>query len=218
MVITQGADPTVVALQGRLQKFPVSSSGSSSSIGSSSSSSFFLLTPMLRPGTQPLPLRPSCPCQVTRVPADKLVDTNGAGDAFVGGFLSQLVSAESPRRCSKWGHVPHVWWAGRAAGSLSHLARVWMGRGQAGCTRTCMPACQCAYSCASSMLRPLLHQAVPCSTTSPNLFALPLGRSSMQVCGKDVAECVRAGSYAASVIVQRGGCTFPDKPYGFAWA
>jgi adenosine kinase len=66
--------------------------------------------------------------QVTRVPADKLVDTNGAGDAFVGGFLSQLV------------------------------------------------------------------------------------------CGKDVAECVRAGSYAAGVIVQRSGCTFPDKPYGFAWA
>lgn len=39
-----------------------------------------------------------------------------------------------------------------------------------------------------------------------------------QVCGKDVAECVRAGSYAAGVIVQRGGCTFPDKPYGFQWA
>lgn len=86
VVITQGADPTVVALQGKLLKFPV-----------------------------------------TRVPDDKLVDTNGAGDAFVGGFLSQLV------------------------------------------------------------------------------------------CGKDVAECVRAGSFAAGVIVQRGGCTFPDKPYGFAW-
>ncbi len=39
-----------------------------------------------------------------------------------------------------------------------------------------------------------------------------------QVCGKDVAECVRAGSYAAGVIVQRSGCTFPDKPFGFAWA
>jgi adenosine kinase len=39
----------------------------------------------------------------------------------------------------------------------------------------------------------------------------------LQVCGKDVAECVRAGSFAAGVIVQRGGCTFPDKPYGFAW-
>jgi hypothetical protein len=39
-----------------------------------------------------------------------------------------------------------------------------------------------------------------------------------QACGKDVAECVRAGSYAAGVIVQRGGCTFPDKPYGFSWA
>ncbi|KAI7844663.1 hypothetical protein COHA_001752 [Chlorella ohadii] len=87
VVITQGADPTVVALGGRILKFPV-----------------------------------------TRVPADKLVDTNGAGDAFVGGFLSQLV------------------------------------------------------------------------------------------CGKDVAECVRAGSYAAGVIVQQSGCTFPDKPYGFSWA
>lgn len=40
----------------------------------------------------------------------------------------------------------------------------------------------------------------------------------VQVCGKDVAECVRAGSYAAGVIVQRSGCTFPDKPYGFSWA
>jgi len=64
---------------------------------------------------------------VTLIPADKLVDTNGAGDAFVGGFLSQLVA------------------------------------------------------------------------------------------GKDVAECVRAGHYAGGVIVQHGGCTFPDKPYGFAW-
>ena len=51
VVITQGADPTVVAAYGRIAKYPV-----------------------------------------TRVPADKLVDTNGAGDAFVGGFLSQLVS------------------------------------------------------------------------------------------------------------------------------
>ena len=64
---------------------------------------------------------------VTRVPQDKLVDTNGAGDAFVGGFLSQLVA------------------------------------------------------------------------------------------GKDVAECVRAGHYAGGVIVQQSGCTFPEKPYGFAW-
>jgi adenosine kinase len=64
---------------------------------------------------------------VTRVPEDKLVDTNGAGDAFVGGFLSQLVA------------------------------------------------------------------------------------------GKTVDECVRAGHYAGGVIVQQGGCTFPAKPYGFAW-
>ena len=86
VVFTQGGDATVVAVNGRIQMFPV-----------------------------------------TPVPSDKLVDTNGAGDAFVGGFLSQLVA------------------------------------------------------------------------------------------GKDVAECVRAGHYAGGVIVQRSGCTFPDKPYGFAW-
>ena len=36
-------------------------------------------------------MRANPPTQVTRIPSDKLVDTNGAGDAFVGGFLSQLV-------------------------------------------------------------------------------------------------------------------------------
>jgi adenosine kinase len=64
---------------------------------------------------------------VITLAADKLVDTNGAGDAFVGGFLSQLVA------------------------------------------------------------------------------------------GKAVAECVRAGNYAANVVIQRSGCTFPAKPE-FVWA
>lgn len=45
-------------------------------------------------GTNPQ-TAPSARLQVTRVPADKLVDTNGAGDAFVGGFLSQLVGSRS---------------------------------------------------------------------------------------------------------------------------
>lgn len=61
------------------------------------------------------------------LPKEKLVDTNGAGDAFVGGFLSQLVA------------------------------------------------------------------------------------------GKAVDECVRAGNYAANVIIQRSGCTFPETS-DFVWA
>lgn len=64
---------------------------------------------------------------VIRLPREKLVDTNGAGDAFVGGFLSQLVV------------------------------------------------------------------------------------------GKTIDECVRAGNYAANVIIQRSGCTFPEKAE-FQWA
>lgn len=64
---------------------------------------------------------------VISLPKEKLVDTNGAGDAFVGGFLSQLVT------------------------------------------------------------------------------------------GKDVHECCRAGNFAAHVVIQRSGCTFPEKPEGFQW-
>jgi adenosine kinase len=33
-----------------------------------------------------------------------LVDTNGAGDAFVGGFLSQLVLEKSIAECVRAGH------------------------------------------------------------------------------------------------------------------
>ncbi|KAK1284680.1 Adenosine kinase 2 [Acorus calamus] len=55
-VITQGADPVVVAEDGKVKLFPV-----------------------------------------ILLPKEKLVDTNGAGDAFVGGFLSQLVQGEEHR-------------------------------------------------------------------------------------------------------------------------
>ncbi|EIE21409.1 adenosine kinase isoform 1T-like protein [Coccomyxa subellipsoidea C-169] len=58
---------------------------------------------------------------------EKLVDTNGAGDAFVGGFLSQIVA------------------------------------------------------------------------------------------GKEIPEAVRAGNFAANVVIQRSGATFPEKPDGFTW-
>ncbi|KAH9602653.1 hypothetical protein KSS87_016013 [Heliosperma pusillum] len=80
-VITQGADPVVVAEDGKVKKFPV---------------------PVL--------------------PKEKLVDTNGAGDAFVGGFLSQLIQ------------------------------------------------------------------------------------------GKPIEDCVKAGNYGATAIIQRSGCTYPEKP------
>ncbi|KAH0470054.1 hypothetical protein IEQ34_001612 [Dendrobium chrysotoxum] len=59
---------------------------------------------------------------VILLPKEKLVDTNGAGDAFVGGFLSQLVKEKS------------------------------------------------------------------------------------------IDDCIRAGCYAANVIIQRSGCTYPEKP------
>ena len=41
---------------------------------------------------------------VEALPREKLVDTNGAGDAFVGGFLSQLVQAKDLSECVRAGH------------------------------------------------------------------------------------------------------------------
>ncbi|XP_073310080.1 adenosine kinase 2-like [Primulina huaijiensis] len=81
-VITQGADPVVVAEDGKVKLYPV-----------------------------------------ILLPKEKLIDTNGAGDAFVGGFLSQLVLE------------------------------------------------------------------------------------------KPIADCVKAGCYAANVIIQRSGCTYPENPH-----
>ncbi|CAN0364270.1 unnamed protein product, partial [Ectocarpus sp. 13 AM-2016] len=46
--------------------------------------------------------------KVDVLPKDKLVDTNGAGDAFVGGFLSQLMKNEDIAKCVDAGH-----WASR---------------------------------------------------------------------------------------------------------
>ena len=41
---------------------------------------------------------------VEPLPREKLVDTNGAGDAFVGGFLSQLVQGKDHAACVEAGH------------------------------------------------------------------------------------------------------------------
>ena len=39
-----------------------------------------------------------------RYSKEKLVDTNGAGDAFVGGFMSQLIKGEPLAKCVDAGH------------------------------------------------------------------------------------------------------------------
>jgi len=62
VVITQGCDPTIVAIRGLVTKHPV-----------------------------------------IALPKEKLVDTNGAGDAFVGGFLAALVKGKDMEGCCKAG-------------------------------------------------------------------------------------------------------------------
>lgn len=38
------------------------------------------------------------------------------------------------------------------------------------------------------------------------------GFLSQLVQEKPIEDCVRAGCYAANVIIQRSGCTYPEKP------
>jgi len=42
--------------------------------------------------------------EVKPIPADQIVDTNGAGDSFVGGFLSQFVQNKSLEKCIDCGN------------------------------------------------------------------------------------------------------------------
>merc|ERR1711890_170547 len=62
VVITQGADPTIVCINGQVTEYPISA-----------------------------------------LPKEKLVDTNGAGDAYVGGFLAALVKGKDIEGCCKAG-------------------------------------------------------------------------------------------------------------------
>jgi adenosine kinase len=62
VVITQGADPTIVATRGKVTKYPV-----------------------------------------IKLAKDQLIDTNGAGDAFVGGFLAALSKGKDIEGCCKAG-------------------------------------------------------------------------------------------------------------------
>lgn len=98
VIFTQGADPTVVAVHGKVALFPVSGPRAARGwgwrclvrgIGRSGCCACVecFTVPALRPfNNHSLPNT-----KVVRLPAEKLVDTNGAGDSFVGGFLSQLV-------------------------------------------------------------------------------------------------------------------------------
>ena len=63
VVITHGANPTIIATEGAVKEYPVH-----------------------------------------EIEADAIVDTNGAGDAFVGGFLSQLIQGKSVEQCVHAGH------------------------------------------------------------------------------------------------------------------
>merc|ERR1712025_807663 len=62
VVITQGCDPTIVAINGRVTEYPI-----------------------------------------IVLPKEKLVDTNGAGDSYVGGFLAGLAKGLPIAACCKAG-------------------------------------------------------------------------------------------------------------------
>ena len=49
-------------------------------------------------------LKNDCSFEVKDVPPEEIVDTNGAGDSFAGGFLSQYVKGKDLAKCMRAGH------------------------------------------------------------------------------------------------------------------
>lgn len=184
VVFTQGADPTIVAVNGKVQLFPV-----------------------------------------IRLPKEQIVDTNGAGGApaWVAFWPALTLGAQRARGLSGAG-VHQGIHAARPVSRLQNSA--------CSCLLAKTRATTC-FSCFSTVVtcygRRLLVAligggAAPVPPSRPPCHArlLPPGDAfvggflSQLVLGKEVAECVRAGNYAASVIIQRSGCTFPPKPE-FTW-
>lgn len=89
-----------------------------------------------------------------QVPAENIVDTNGAGDAFVGG--------ESTAK-------PTVLYA------------------------NCLYVSSCAVN------------YVPCECVSCKGFLAQL------IQGGSLAECMKCAHYVGNLVIQRSGCTFPEK-------
>ena len=55
---------------------------------------------------------------VHQIPSDKIVDSNGAGDAFVGGFLSRFVSGQDEKTCVAAGNYAAAYMIQRAGTKL----------------------------------------------------------------------------------------------------
>lgn len=76
--------------------------------------------------------------EVPTVPAEEIVDTNGAGDAFVGGFLAAFIRGQNIEQCCKAGNF-----------SAATIIRT---------SGTALPA-TCDYSWAATKLEPALAMA-----------------------------------------------------------
>jgi len=55
---------------------------------------------------------------IEEIPSDKIVDLNGAGDAFVGGFLSRLLKGEDEKTCVAAGNYAASYMIQRAGTKL----------------------------------------------------------------------------------------------------
>lgn len=76
--------------------------------------------------------------EVPAVPAEEIVDTNGAGDAFVGGFLAAFIKGQNIEHCCKAGNF-----------SAATIIRT---------SGTALPA-SCDYSWPATKLEPALAMA-----------------------------------------------------------
>lgn len=56
-----------------------------------------------------------------------------------------------------------------------------------------------------------------CACLNEKKFLLCVGFLAQLIQGKPVEECVKCGNYAANLIIQRSGCTYPETP-DYKWS
>lgn len=80
----------------------------------------------------------------------------------------------------------------------------------------CVPTARPIFQSFALWQADTLKELVNHFLTSLSLPLCSIGFLSQLVYDRPVTECIRAGHYAASVIIKRSGCTFPEKP-DFHW-
>lgn len=169
---------------------------------------------------------------VLDIDQNDIVDTNGAGDAFVGGTpwkspSTQLDLCVQPQLTFDTGQLCDVMvppdHTSVTLSPLFSLCTSWSQRNRKLSSHPVEDETEMSFSHSETIITWLIRiKTAPTNHVGGDgqfqvdLCSVSPGFLSALVQEHVLEECIRAGHYAANVIIRRVGCTFPEKPE-FHW-